>query len=1145
MPLASSFIMKNGGGHETMDDSFVHLHVHTEYSLLESGARIETLVNKAADFGMKALAITDSCAMYGVVPFYHACKKAGIKPIIGVELFLSEEEEKEMNKLVLLAENLIGYRNLLKLVSSARLSGKRIPGVSKKIFQLEPELTKGIIAISPMLESDISHCLQQGNIQQAEVLAEEYRRYFPESFFLEVQDHRTLQEKELFEPIIQLSKRISIPLVASNHVHYVNQEDVAIYEALCAIGEGVTLNHLEQSSSRKGEYYLKSHTEMAEVFIFLPDALKNTMAIASRCQIEIPMGEYILPAFPVHLGISSIDFLRKKCEEGIYYRYGNESSSAIRERLDYELSVINNMGFADYFLIVWDFVKYAREHGIAVGPGRGSAAGSLVAYVLQITNIDPIKYKLLFERFLNPERITMPDIDIDFSYERRDEVIDYVSQKYGRERVAQIITFGTMGARAAIRDVGRVLGLPVSLVDRIAKLIPQELGVTLEKARQKNKRLDQVVEENPQLELLWKIAKSIEGMPRHTSIHAAGVVISRDSLTEYVPLQLGHEGHSLTQYTMEGLEQIGLLKMDFLALRNLTIIERCVELIEKNEGTLFQLDRIPLNDASTYDMLAKAETVGVFQLESSGMRNVLRQVQPATFEEIIAVLALFRPGPMEFIPEYAKVKKNPGKVNYLHPDLEPILKDTYGFILYQEQIMQVASKFAGFSLGEADLLRRAVSKKKKELLQEQREKFVAGCLRQGYGDDLANHLYDWIVRFADYGFNRSHSAAYALIAYQTGYLKVNYPVYYLTSMLQMAAGNLEKVAEYIDECRRLSLSILPPNINRSQGNFSVENSSIRFGLYTIKNVGIQAVKHILEVRKNGEFKDLYDFCQRVDLRIVNRKVMESLILSGSMDSFSGHRRAFLAALDDVMEWGGIVRENNAENQLLLFEEGSLDHPPISIDLSPFTQKEKLEQEKETLGLYVSGHPLDGLRQFFYNGLFTPVIQLHEGKEEKIIELVGLLKELKIISTKKGEPMAFLEVEDPTGKVEVVVFPGVFSTYSHLLKKEKLLMIKGRISHQDHRTKVIAQIISPLDKPPLEKRVFIRIGRELEKDHLKMNELKQKLLQSQGNNSVILFYESTRTTLQLSKNFSIEFDEKIKNELEKIVGSGGIAVKKLN
>lgn len=1128
-----------------MNDSFVHLHVHTEYSLLESGVRIETLVNRATELGMKALAITDSCAMYGVLPFFHACKKAGIKPIIGVELFLSEEDEKEKNKIILLAENLLGYGNLLKLVSDARLSEKRIPGVSRKVFQQQPGLTKGLIAISPMLESDISHCLQQGNLQQAEMLATEYSQYFPESFFLEVQDHGFLHEKELFEPIIQLSKKLFIPLVATNHVNYVNKEDVTTYEVLRAIGEGITLTNLGEQSTGQGEYYLKSGHEMAEVFIFLPEALNNTELIAQRCQLDIPMGEYILPSFPVPQEMSSIDYLHMKCEEGIVLRYGTQVSTVIRDRLNYELGIINKMGFADYFLIVWDFVRYAREQGIGVGPGRGSAAGSLVAYVLEITNIDPIKYQLLFERFLNPERITMPDIDIDFSYERRDEVIDYVSRKYGKERVAQIITFGTMGARASIRDVGRVLGIPVHVVDRIAKLIPQEPGVTLVKARERNKRLEQVFDENPHLELLWKIARSVEGMPRHSSIHAAGVVISKDSLTEYVPLQLGHEGHSLTQYTMEGLEQIGLLKMDFLALRNLTIIERCVELIEENQGTPFQLDSIPLDDQSTYSMLSNADTVGVFQLESSGMRNVLRQVKPATFEEIIAVLALFRPGPMEFIPDYAKVKKEPEKVNYLHPDLEPILKDTYGFILYQEQIMQVASKFAGFSLGEADLLRRAVSKKKKVLLQEQRKKFVTGCLRQGYAEDLANLLYDWIVRFADYGFNRSHSAAYALIAYQTGYLKANYPVYYFTSMLQMVAGNFEKVAEYIEECRRQFITVLPPNINQSQENFSVEKGAIRFGLYTIKNVGMQVVKHIINVRKNGEFKDLHDFCKRVDLRIVNRRVMESLTFSGSLDCFPGHRGAFLAALDDVMEWGGKIREHNFENQLILFGVGNLEHPPhIPLELTPFSQKEKLEQEKEVLGLYVSGHPLDELRKFFNNDKFTPVIQLREKKVEIMIELVGLVKELKIITTKKGQPMAFLEVEDPTGKIEVVVFPRIFSTYSHILKKEKLLMIKGKVDQQDNGTKVVAQIISPLNLESLEKVVFIKIGKELEGNQGKMNGLKEKLFHSFGNSPVILFYESTRKTHRLSQEFSVDLNENLKNDLEKIVGLGGIAVKEM-
>lgn len=741
----------------------------------------------------------------------------------------------------------------------------------------------------------------------------------------------------------------------------------------------------------------------------------------------------------------------------------------------------------------------------------------------------------------------MPDIDIDFSFDRRDEVIQYVVEKYGRDRVAQIITFGTMGARAAIRDVGRVLGLSVSTVDRIAKLIPQELGVTLDKAREKNKKLDNVMEENPGLEILWIIARAIEGMPRHTSIHAAGVVISRDSLTEYVPLQEGHEGHALTQYTMEGLEEVGLLKMDFLALRNLTIIEQCVEAISLRLGRPFKIDDIPLNDPDTYGMLMNAETTGVFQLESVGMRNVLRQVQPENFEEIIAVLALFRPGPMEFIPGYAKAKKNLEKVKYLHPKLEPILKDTYGYILYQEQIMQIASVFAGFSLGEADILRRAVSKKKKEILQEQREKFVAGCLAQGYRGDLANQIYDWIVRFADYGFNRSHSAAYALIAYQTAYLKSKYPVYFLASLLKMVTGNMDKVREYIEECKRLSIPIFPPDLNLSSHLFTVENDGIRFGLSAIKNVGGHAIKHILEVRQKGPFIDLYDFCRRIDLKICNRRVLESLILSGCMDPFPGHRAAFLAILDDVMEWGTRNSEYKKDNQLMLFGEGlPSHHPPLPENLPPYQIKEKLEQEKEMLGLYLSGHPLDEYQSVFQNPKFIAVAKLHEFNEGATITFAGIVAGLKMITTKKGDPMAFLEIEDPTGIVEVTVFPGVYGTYSHLLKKENLLIIKGRMNRQDHRIHVIANSISGT-LSEIEQQgnvVFIKIGENIENKQKELNELKTHLLHWPGNVPVILYYESSRKTLSLSEEYFVEYSDLFRKEIEKIVGIGGIVLKQI-
>lgn len=1132
-----------------MKDSFVHLHVHSEYSLLESGARIKMLVQRAADLGMEALAITDSCAMYGVLPFYHACRKAGIKPIIGVELFLTGEEIENYT-LVLLAENYTGYQNLIKLVTAARLSEKNPPGIPWQMLKQDPSLGQGLIAISPMLESDISQYLSKGETTKAESMAQDYTDFFPKSFYLEVQDHGLLEEKELFGSLLQLGKALNIPLVATNHVQYVNGEDAATYEILRAIGKGITLKESDEMYFQTGEYYLKKGLEMQEAFIFLPEVLENTRVIAQRCQLELPLGQHILPSFPLPSGIHASDYLRSRCEEGSMSRYGATIPLEVKQRLNYELEMIQRMGFSDYFLIVWDFVRYAREKGIAVGPGRGSAAGSLVAYVLQITNIDPIKYQLLFERFLNPERVSMPDIDIDFSYDRRDEVIEYVVEKYGRDRVAQIITFGTMGARAAIRDVGRVLEFPGTMVDRIARLIPQEPGVTLDKARKKSKPLDEMMEENPRLETLWRIARQIEGMPRHTSIHAAGVVISQDPLITYVPLQEGHEGHSLTQYTMEGLEEVGLLKMDFLALRNLTIIEQCVDAIETSLGKSFSLQDIPLDDSDTYDMLAKADTTGVFQLESTGMRNVLRQVKPSSFEEIIAVLALFRPGPMEFIPGYAKAKQDPKKVKYLHPTLEPILKDTYGYILYQEQIMQIASLFAGFSLGEADILRRAVSKKKKELLQEQREKFVSGCLQKGYSEDLANGLYDWIVRFADYGFNRSHSAAYALVAYQTAFLKCRYAVFFLAALLRMVTGNLDKVAEYIAECRRQSIPVFPPDLNLSEENFIVEGKGIRFGLSAIKNVGNQAVKCILAERKKGHFRNIHDFCQRIDLRICNRRVIESLIMSGCMDQFVGHRAAYLASLDEIMEWGIRIRENKMQNQLILFGEGMVENPPaIPMEFPPFSMKEKLEQEQEMVGLYVSGHPLDEYQPLFRDFQCIPTTSLKEMKEGTPIQVGGMVTSVKAISTKKGDMMAFLEMEDLSGSCEVILFPTVYGSYSHLLKKEKMLMIKGRMNHQDHGVKVIASVVLPIE--PLMKKegqgknsltVFIKIGRDLEKNHKKMEHLRELLLQSSGATPVILYYENKRETQRLSTEYAVDLDEKTRKEIEKLVGIGGVVIK---
>lgn len=1138
--------------------SFVHLHVHSEYSLLESAARIRPLVRRAKELGMDALAITDSSAMYGIIPFYKACREEGVKPIFGVQLQVADRpdggewsRDEKGYSLVLLAEDMEGYRNMMWLLSQAHLEGRHRPLLAKDRLKGH---TAGIIALSGAQNGEIGTLLYEGQIEKAVVVAREYADLFGErNFFLEIQDHLQEEQKIINQRTNDVSRMTGIPLVATNAVRYLRESDAPVFDVLLAIGEGKTVEDTDRTVYPTREYYLKSPEEMSELFIFLPEALENTVHIAQRCNVELPLGESILPRFPVPEGQTADGYLRMICEEGLVLRYGKQADSAVRERLDYELDVISRMGFADYFLIVWDFIRYARERGIAVGPGRGSAAGSLVAYVLQITNIDPVKYKLLFERFLNPERISMPDIDVDFSYERRDEVIDYVVHKYGADRVAQIITFGTMAARAAVRDVGRALAIPLSTVDRIARMIPAELGITLERALAKSRALRQAVEESSQAQELMELARAVEGLPRHASTHAAGVVISRNPLTEYVPLQQGHDGHALTQYAMEALEEVGLLKMDFLGLKNLTLLEQTVRLVQEQEGIALDLNTLALDDERTYRLLSDADTVGIFQLESPGMRHVLREVKPSTFEDIVAVLALFRPGPMEFIPDFAAAKHGKKQVTYLHPVLEPILKDTYGFILYQEQIMQIASAVAGFTLGEADILRRAVSKKKRELLQEQREKFVAGALKQGYEEALAHQLYDMIVRFADYGFNRSHSAAYAMIAYHMAYLKTNHPVSFLAALLTMAQGSAEKVAEYVEECKRRSIPVLGPDINQSGINFVVEEGKIRFGLAAIKNVGVQAIRRILEERKKRPFTGLPDFCLRIDQRVCNRRVIEALIKSGAMDSLTGNRAALLAVLDKTLEWAQRSRRRAEGEQIDFLLEGESteeEAPAVPDDIPDFGQKEKLLQEKELIGLYLSGHPLDDYQDVCRRFSFLPLSRLREKKDRQPVRLAGMVVGVRSISTRHGQPMAFVQLEDQTSRVEVVVFPGVYQRVAELLVKGKLVAVEGKANYQDDEIKCIADRIQELEeirqtsvqqeKPPT---VFIKIEPAIEEDISRLQNLQQVLREEAGESPVILYYAAKRQSVQLAQEYNICATNEIVRKIEKIIGDGLVIIKK--
>jgi DNA polymerase III subunit alpha len=1136
-------------------NEFVHLQVHTEYSLLEGSCRINELIDKTCQLGMTTLAITDYATMYGVIPFYQQCKAKGIKPIIGVEVNVINGEPGERvlrnqptYSLVLLAENEVGYVELMNLVTESHMQstyGK--PRVNKPMLA---KYHKNVIAICPSKSGEVHQYLLERNGQEALRSAREYESIFGKGYFyLGLADHGLEEERVLNQRLIKCAKEINIPTVVTHNVHYLEQRDATIHDVLLCIGNGNLLQEQDRVRLPNDQFYLKSPDEIISYFPFIREAIENTNHIANRCCVEIPLGQHILPKYPVSTGDTAAAYLRRLCEKGVLQRYGIPSTE-VRQRMDYELAVIEKMGFSDYFLIVWDFMNYAHEQGISTGPGRGSAAGSIIAYLLKITDVDPLKYKLLFERFLNPERVSMPDIDIDFEVERRGEVIEYVSQKYGKSHVAQIITFGTMAARAAIRDVGRVLGMDLQKVDRIAKYIPH--GMNISQVLQNVPEFRRAYEEEEKVHHWVEIARGIEGLPRHASTHAAGIVISREALTNYVPLQQGNEGHSLTQYSMEYLEQIGLLKMDFLGLKNLTILDWAVRLIERQTEKSFSLSNIPEEDISTFQLLSKGDTTGIFQLESPGMRNVLKEVKPTCMEDIIAILALFRPGPMEIIPEYVAVKNGRKKVDYLHPDLKPILADTYGFILYQEQIMQIASQMAGYSLGQADVLRRAVSKKKREVLNQERENFIQGCKEKGYGEQLGNQLYDLIVRFADYGYNRSHSAAYSLIAYQMAFLKANYPLEFMSALLTMSIGNLGKIAEYIEECRRKGIRVLPPDINESMHTFMISHAAIRFGLSAIKNVGIHAIQEIMaERKKNGSYMNLEQFCQRVDPRVCNRRVLEALIQCGAMDCLPGHRAQKLAILDEVLEKGAIWRKENAFGQVNLFSQGKDDQNLHLVGLptiAPYTQTELLELEKELLGLYLSGHPLDEWDHILERKEVTPLRELGTLKDNQTVTVGGMVQSVKWIMTRKGEQMAFALLEDKTGEIELTAFPTTLLQIRPLLKKENLLVITGKVQVQeDGNPKLIvmrAWDMTTLPGPEKPKALFIRIGRESEGSGALM-EIQKELLQHKGNTPVFLYYESRKEMKRLQDKYSVSVNEALIGRLIALVGEDGVKIKEWN
>ncbi|PGS54732.1 DNA polymerase III subunit alpha [Bacillus sp. AFS041924] len=1113
--------------------SFVHLQVQSSYSLLQSACKIDELINAAVKQGHPALAIADENVMYGVIPFYHACKKAGIKPIIGVKLLILKDEQQSF-PLVLLAKDLTGYQNLLKLTS---IIGTKSPqGIPKKWLSA---YSSGVIAITPGIDGEIESLLMNGEIERAVVQLKEYQSIF-DYFYISIQDHGLPENRSLYPLIKQIQKETNINLVVTNDVRYIEKDDALIQDALFSVKNGTKLSDESRPRLHSNEYYYKSKEELLNLFADEEESFQNTIHIADLCDVTIPFHQPLLPKYPVPEEYSTVEYLKMVCEKGLIERYG-EVTDEIKQRLEFELNTINKMGFNDYFLIVWDFIKYAHEQGIFVGPGRGSAAGSLVAYVLKITNVDPIHYHLLFERFLNEERITMPDIDIDFPDHRRDEMIDYVAAKYGDVHVAQIITFGTLGAKAAIRDIARVMGLTPTEIDRYSKLIPSTLGITLKDVYEQSKPFSSHVEHSGIHKRIYEVACRVEGLPRHTSIHAAGVIISELPLTNVVPLQEGNHGVFLTQYPAEILEELGLVKMDFLGLRNLSLLEEVCRLIHETKGELIKLEEIPLEDQKTFEILSKGDTSGVFQLESSGMRRVLQQLQPNQFEDIVAVNALYRPGPMEQIPKFIQYKHGLEKVTYPHPVLEKILEPTYGVIVYQEQIMQIASTLSGFTLSEADLLRRAVSKKKKEVLDEERIHFVEGAISKGYDEQVANEVYDLIVQFANYGFNRSHAVAYSMIAYQLAYLKANFPLQFYAALLSSFIGSEEKVSNYIGEAKLKGIPIYSPSINKSQYAFVVEGNGIRFSLLAIKNIGMATVREILQKRP---YKDFFDVCIKISPKALNRKSIENLIFAGCFDEFKLDRAILLANIDIIFDYVDIVRPEN-EDQFDLFLDEEFVPKPELIIVDPMKISIKLELEKQALGTYLTGHPISQYEKLLNESGASTISSIMMKKDTEHLLFV-YIKDLRVTKTKKQQHMAFLQVEDLSTSIDAVVFPTTFEKYRHKLKEKEVVVVKAKIDEREERKQLIINevlTIEEMEEINEQKKytLFIKITGHTNKNI--SYTIQQAISKFKGRTKVVLYYEEDKKAVQLSEQYYVNPSVACLSTIRNIVGDANVVLKK--
>ncbi len=1123
-------------------DSFVHLHVHTEYSLLDGACRIRELVSRAKELGQMAVALTDHGVMYGAVEFYKTAKENGIHPVLGCEVYttLGSLQEKprareSIGHLVLLAENNTGYGNLMKIVSTAQLDGFYYkPRVD---FALLEQYHEGIIALSACMSGDIPHALLQGNEEGARKLTERYCSVFGKNhFFIELQNQGIGEQAGLNSKLYALAKEFDLGVVATNDVHYCTREDAVTQDILMCIQTGKTLQDPDRMKFETEEFYLKSGQEMERALGMYPESLTTPWEIANRCQVTLDFDTVHLPEFPVEG--DSFAYLKDLCLEGIRKKY-YPVTETVEKRLEYELDVIRSMGYVDYFLIVWDYVKYAKDHGISVGPGRGSAAGSIVSYALDISTVDPIKYDLLFERFLNPERVSMPDIDIDFCYERRDEVIDYVVEKYGKNRVAQIVTFGTMAARAAVRDVGRVLGLPYHQVDKAAKLLGRDPKLSLKEAME-SESIKQLLETDRQMQELFSYALRVEGMVHHTSTHAAGILISAEDTVNFVPL-IRQQGNVTTQFTMEHLESQGLLKMDFLGLRNLTIIRQTEQMIEKLHGKKIDMEQVSLEDEDTYRLIASGKTDGLFQLESAGMKQFMRDLKPDCLEDIIAGISLYRPGPAKSIPDYVYRKQHLNEITYAHPLLEDILSPTYGCIVYQEQVMQIVQRLAGYSLGRADLVRRAMSKKKEDVMAREQKHFVFGAVEKGVSEETAKKIYDEIVDFAKYAFNKSHAAAYAVLSYRTGWLKAHYPAEFMSAVLTNHLDNLPKLSYYMQECNQMGLTVQPPNINESMDVFTPTlDGNIHFGLAAVKNVGRNAINVILEEREKGEFSGFYEFLKRTCCGEVNKRMIESLILCGAFDCLDGNRAKYLQVYEEWMEQIASEKKNNLEGQFSLFGSTELSHRPVFPNVEEFDRRTLLSMEQEIIGLYLSGNPLEeykGLLEGFaknYSGEIT------ENWNEKRIVLAGMVTNPKRKKTKSGGMMATFQLMDLQGTVDCLVFPNMLTKVEHLIQQEKLILLEGTVSIEENQTvKILAQKMELINTEQTKRPDSLAV--KLQSGQL---ETVKNLLDrfSGGTTAVYLYVEDLKQWRKAQQEKWVFCSDVLLNELKRLLGEDKVQIK---